>query len=458
MPRPVSEPDSLQESRVLNFMRAAYLRTSRFSREREGIMTFEYQKPGRGLYACLMLLLLVLGLAWVSGSAQAATGPTVADNPLLTPTATPTCAPNYTVAQSTASGYNTGTTLVAASRCDDCAFTISLPFAYSLYNSSFTTATGSSNGEIEFGTPERAFSNTCLPDVNTTYAIIPHWSDLSMDTNNTACVGCGVYTSVSGTAPNRLFNIEYRAIAWDTNTPVDFIVRLYEGRQRFDIIYVIADPIATPNATIGVQKDNTLFMQYQCPTARGTVLSGTMLAFTLTSQPCATATPSPAPQTLVGHVNWDARPAQPNARQALPVVLTLRPAAGGTLTTFPQQNTDVNGYFTVTLTGLPAGTYNWRAKGPQFLANSGTITVGGSAQINADMGFMRSGDANNDNIVNNLDFILLKPAFSADCSTPFYDARVDFTGDCLVNSADMMPLKRNFGSDGAAPLGVAVPK
>ena len=42
------------------------------------------------------------------------------------------------------------------------------------------------------------------------------WDDLRTD-DNSGCTGypgdtCGVYTSVSGTAPNRVFNIEWRAV------------------------------------------------------------------------------------------------------------------------------------------------------------------------------------------------------------------------------------------------------
>ena len=85
-----------------------------------------------------------------------------------------------------------------------------------------------------------AFGNTCLPDVSANYAIFPHWDDLCTGPCvASTCTGCGVFTSISGTAPNRIFNIEWRANYYNTNTALNFEVRLYENstNRRFDIIY-----------------------------------------------------------------------------------------------------------------------------------------------------------------------------------------------------------------------------
>ena len=53
---------------------------------------------------------------------------------------------------------------------------------------------------------------------------------------------CGVFTSVSGTAPNRIFNIEWRTVLFADNSPTqNFEVRLYENGGpnndlRFDVV------------------------------------------------------------------------------------------------------------------------------------------------------------------------------------------------------------------------------
>ena len=38
--------------------------------------------------------------------------------------------------------------------------------------------------------------------------------------------------------------------------------------------------------------------------------------------------------------------------------------------------TDASGSFTVPVAGLAQGMYNWRVKGPKYLANAGTLLLG----------------------------------------------------------------------------------
>src|SRR5439155_17796554 len=102
--------------------------------------------------------------------------------------------------------------------------------------------------------------------------------------------------------------------------------------------------------------------------------------------------------------------------------------------------------------GLPNGTYNWKAKGPQFLANSGTITLAGNPTTYLEAGLMRTGDANGDNVVSVSDFNVMRGTFGRTCGEFGYDSRADFTGDCTVNILDFNLLRRNFGLSGAAPL------
>jgi hypothetical protein len=153
---------------------------------------------------------------------------------------------------------------------------------------------------------------------------------------------------------------------------------------------------------------------------------------------------------LVGHVNWQARPAQPNNMQQLPLTLTLK--SGATEANYPSQDTSGSGVFTQT-TGLPAGAYNWRVKGPKYLAISGPVTLAPGAANSVEMGMLRVGDANDDNLINVFDFSIMKPTFGRSQGEPSYDDRADFTGEHLVNVMDFSYLKQNFGSGGAPPLG-----
>src|SRR5262249_43672029 len=177
---------------------------------------------------------------------------------------------------------------------DDCVTTIALPFSYTLYDQSFTSVTLSSNGNAQFTTVDSFFNNICLPWTTHNYAIMPYWDDLNT-TQQTGCAvypggTCGIYTSVSGTAPNRIFNIEWRALYPQGNGTLNFELRLYENQQHFDVIYCT---LTNGNlfATAGVQKDNGNSTQYFCNGVGGAALGGQSYVV----QPCTSPTPSPTP-------------------------------------------------------------------------------------------------------------------------------------------------------------------
>ncbi len=156
------------------------------------------------------------------------------------------------------------------------------------------------------------------------------------------------------------------------------------------------------------------------------------------------------PASLVSHVNWQGHLAQPNALQQLPITLTLK--SGSTEMDYPSVNTDANGYFTVSVGSLPNGTYNWRVKGPKFLADAGNVTLSGSMITSAEMGLMRVGDANDDNVVNITDFNLMRNSFGKGVGEPGYDDRADFNGDARVSVVDVNLHKNNMGTSGAPPI------
>jgi hypothetical protein len=165
---------------------------------------------------------------------------------------------------------------------------------------------------------------------------------------------------------------------------------------------------------------------------------------------------------LVGHVNWQGIP-QPNTRNTS-VYLTLTLKLDNVEVNFPPQTTDASGFFTVSVSGLPSGTYQWRLCNPNtwtgFLANTGTVTLAGDPQTNFDantyayqvcgpFGCVRGGDTNNDNMVNVLDFNILKNSFGQGGRV-----RGDVNYDILANTIDFSIIKGNFGSIGAPSLGV----
>jgi hypothetical protein len=160
---------------------------------------------------------------------------------------------------------------------------VALPFAFSFYGNSYNAINVCSNGNLQFTTSNATFGNSCLPQLNGIFGptIFPFWDDLwTADVAN----GEGVFTSTTGSSPNRQFHIEYRAVFFGTGggvPTVNFEVRLFEGSSSFDVIYTNpnSDPrVGGNSATIGVQNaDGTQFSQYACNT--GALTQGSVLHF-----------------------------------------------------------------------------------------------------------------------------------------------------------------------------------
>ena len=226
--------------------------------------------------------------------------PTATRTPGLTASATRTATPSPTVCGGGQYLVTPGTGTVipgitdVGNHCDDCSTVINLPFAYTLYDHTYSQARLTSNGLLGFVLANEG-ANICLPDPDSNDAIAAHWGDL--DTRNTTgCTACGIFTSTSGSAPTRIFNIEWHARYLGSADEVNFEVRLYEGQTTFDLVYG-AVPDAGSHATIGVQRDTgSRFTQWSCNT--GGLVAGTRLTFNLpTCSTGGTTTPSPTPVT-----------------------------------------------------------------------------------------------------------------------------------------------------------------
>jgi hypothetical protein len=219
--------------------------------------------------------------------------PTRTNTPAGTATPTPTvCAVgDYTITQSTGATIVPGTTLLPNSNCNDCTAPFVLPFPVQFYNQTFTQARASSNGNLQFTGDNALPFNSCLPNATYNNTIYAYWDDLFLDCLGTG--GCGIYTSVSGTMPNRILNVEWRA---HRNEPpvvvINFEIRLYENSNgRFDIIYGQVDNPGD-TATVGVQRDTgSRVTQFSCN--QGVLAQGLKLTFTL--PPCQSPSQTPTP-------------------------------------------------------------------------------------------------------------------------------------------------------------------
>ena len=260
------------------------------------------------------------------------------------PSATPDpCGPNsnYGVSVQTGATLVPGTSLVPGSQCDDCLAALALPFPYTFYGQVFNNALVSDNGSIQFFSNYTGFSNFCLPAPMFNSAIVPFWDDMRTDSQpNCPAGGCGVYTSVSGSAPNRIFNIEWRAVYYVSGDPVNYEVRLYEGIPRFEFIYDELNGNGD-SATVGVQRDTgSLFTLYSC--FSGSLSPGLSLTF---DQPaCGTPTPTRSPTRTVTGTPPTNTPTRTPTR-------TRTPTATATFTPTPDPCGANSNYVVATQTG-----------------------------------------------------------------------------------------------------------
>ncbi|HET9495926.1 MAG TPA: S-layer homology domain-containing protein, partial [Chloroflexia bacterium] len=244
-------------------------------------------------------------ILWSQGPVGTATPTVTGTPPTNTPTLVPTQTPlptqtqpptptacvagNYTIAMATAT-IVPGTTDIG-NHCDDCVTTVTLPFPVLVYGQIYTTVGLDSNGKAHFPTGSSVFSNSCLPQTGATYTIYPYWDDQRTDTT-----GSGIFTSVSGVEPNRIFNIEWRTTYFSGGGSANYELRLYEAPTgRFDIVYGTVSQSNT-TATGGVQKDATNFTQDFC-NGSGSQPTGARI-YTLQGGGCGTPTTStPVPPT-----------------------------------------------------------------------------------------------------------------------------------------------------------------
>ena len=211
--------------------------------------------------------------------------------------------------------------------CDNCDTTVTLPFPFRLYGVTYTSVMVSSNGRLDFlcnNEPAGGFG-VCLPAGSRNcpfdYTIFPLWTELDTDIDLIGCSawanGCGIFTSISGTAPNRIFNIEWHALLnFTSNTPQDFEVRLYENdpNQRFDMIYGnVGNAFGLNYLWVGgVQGPPGFFTEDFCETGVSPPRANTSRTYTFV--PCVSPTPTSTPTATVTTTPTSRQAPTPRAR------------------------------------------------------------------------------------------------------------------------------------------------
>ena len=215
-------------------------------------------------FVCGTTINLTLTITYGGGTASATFTPPVGST-------------GYTITQTSGVSIVPGTADIG-NHCDDCNTTVSFPFPFTFYGVNYVNAVLDSNGFIQFGTTRTDYLNLCLPASGFGDAIFPHWDDLRTDTPSGTA---GVFTSTSGAAPNRIFNIEWRASYYGGGAALNFELRLYENLPRLDMIYGQLNGTGA-SATVGIQHGNT-FNSFEC--SSGGLSAGLQLTFQPASCP-----------------------------------------------------------------------------------------------------------------------------------------------------------------------------
>ncbi|SCL34094.1 Glucose/arabinose dehydrogenase, beta-propeller fold [Micromonospora rhizosphaerae] len=200
-----------------------------------------------------------------STTVTAVSGTTVTANIALTPA--PPCSDSfgYTCTAGPTAWTPADQTVLTLTG-DDAYQQISLPFGVTLYGTTYTTAWVDTNGVLSFIQPSSsAWDHGAIPSGpaanRANGAVYPFWGDLLVDAS------ASVRTSLTGTAPNRKFIVEWRNVRFyaDSTSRVSFEVVLSENSD----VTVAWQDIGTTaleqggSATVGIENaQGTTALQY----------------------------------------------------------------------------------------------------------------------------------------------------------------------------------------------------
>jgi N-acetylneuraminic acid mutarotase len=217
---------------------------------------------------------------------------------------------------------------------DDGDTPITIPFSVNLYDQTFTAAEVGSNGHLTFGTANAGFGITCSPFgiAGTTYVEAPYWTDQRTDAVGVNCAdfasGCGIFTTTTGVAPNRIFYVEWRTVYFGsdgTDGPsLNYEIAIHEDcNPPFEFIYNTINVASTGNDSelvVGVKKDDSNFNQFGCdPSGGGSppVSSGQALTAGCVVGPPPSPTPTPSGTPSGCTINGSIDPSDPTQTDRL---------------------------------------------------------------------------------------------------------------------------------------------
>ncbi|HST03943.1 MAG TPA: S8 family serine peptidase, partial [Chloroflexia bacterium] len=217
---------------------------------------------------------------------------------------------NTYVVSKPAYNWIAGTDMLTFDNAEDGYSAVTLPFAFDFYTGTYTTLNVSTNGYATFNDLNyaRMWANTEIPNPGPTpdhpiysypnNALYPYWDDLAVEPR--AYAYGDVYSGVTGTAPNRVFVIEWRGVA-GTGAPATFEIQLEETTNKVTFEYQdVGGPYGFGyGATEGIEDANGVDAIQFGFNEPGIVGNNTAFSFTMgtppTITPCVTPTPTSTP-------------------------------------------------------------------------------------------------------------------------------------------------------------------
>jgi hypothetical protein len=228
-------------------------------------------------------------------------------NATVTNTATWTAKTNAstsTFVTTTISWVDITTTGAPLALADDGEANITIPFPFTLFDTTSSNLRVANNGGILFGvtTGDLSTSNVTLPAATPANAILPFWDDIDSDTGD-------VYWEVQGVAPNRTLVVEwYNRPHYSNIGSGTFEVILYEGTnailfQYLDTDFGNASYNAGISATVGLNQDASAAVLHSFNTA--VITDGLALLYTPPPFYTASATDSATVTVEFPNINVD---------------------------------------------------------------------------------------------------------------------------------------------------------
>ncbi|MCM8813334.1 MAG: cohesin domain-containing protein [Candidatus Omnitrophica bacterium] len=101
------------------------------------------------------------------------------------------------------------------------------------------------------------------------------------------------------------------------------------------------------------------------------------------------------------------------------------------------------------IAGVPAGTYDVAVKTPNCLrARQSSVNIGRLGTVSGINLALRGGDADNNNVVDMTDYVILRAAYNTIQGNARYDVRADFDGNRIVDMTDYAILRSNYNTIG----------